>query len=130
MEHRLGHVGEFPDRNAVIVEAGGRSIGVFNVDGRFYAVKNVCPHKQAPICRGTLEGTMLPTDTPGHFEYGREDMVLKCPWHGWEFDLPTGECLFGVSDRRVKVYPVEVRDGQVYLEIGAGGVRGVHGVEA
>ena len=116
MEYHVGHISEIPDRKAVIVAAGAKSIGVFKVDDRLFAVKNVCPHRQAPLCRGTLGGTMLPTSKPGEFEYGLDGRVLKCPWHGWEFDLATGECLFGVSDRRVKVYPVEVRDGQVYVK--------------
>ena len=115
MQHRVGHLSEIPHREALIVDVNGRSIGVFNVDGRLYAVRNVCPHKQAPLCRGTVEGTMLPSK-PGELKYGYEDRVLKCPWHGWEFELETGECLFGVSGRRAKTYPVEVRDDQVYVE--------------
>lgn len=117
MEHHVGHVDEIPEKEAIIREAGGRSIGVFKVDGRLYAVKNVCPHKQAPLARGTVGGTMLPNCRPGELEFGLEDRVLKCPWHGWEFDLETGKCLFGVSDRRVATYPVEVRGDQVYVEI-------------
>ncbi len=116
MKHRVGHISEIPDREALIVTVNGRSIGVFNVDGRLYAVKNVCPHKQAPLCRGTVGGTMLPSK-PGEFEFGLEGRVLKCPWHGWEFDLATGECLFGISGRRVATYPVEVQDDQVFVEM-------------
>lgn len=117
MEHYVGNVDELPDRQARIVDISGRSIGVFKVDGQIYAVRNVCPHKQAPLCRGTIEGTMLPTSRPGELEFGLEGKILKCPWHGWEFDISTGECLFGVSGRRVKTYPVEVKGDQVYVEV-------------
>ncbi len=117
MDYHVGHIDELPDRKAVIVEAGGRSIGVFKVNDRLYAVKNVCPHKQAPLCRGALGGTMLPTNTPGEFNFGLEGRVLKCPWHGWEFDITTGACLFGVSTRRVKTYPVEVKAEEVYVKV-------------
>lgn len=116
MEHRVGNVSEIPDREALIVEVNGRSIGVFKVDEQFYAVRNVCPHKQAPLARGTVEGTMLPSK-PGELDYGYEDGILKCPWHGWEFDLETGKCLFGVSGRKAKTYPVKVKDSQVYVEM-------------
>lgn len=116
MEHHVGHVTQIPEREALIVTINNRSIGIFKVDGRLYAVKNVCPHKQAPLCRGTVGGTMLPS-RPGELEFGLDGGVLKCPWHGWEFDLSTGECLFGVSDRRVATYPVEVRNEQVYLKL-------------
>jgi nitrite reductase (NADH) small subunit len=116
LEHLVGHIEDIPDDEALIVTVSGRSIGVFNVDGRVYAVRNVCPHKQAPLARGTVGGTMLPS-RPGELDYGLEGKVLKCPWHGWEFDLETGECLFGVSGRRVKTYPVEVRDGQIFVSM-------------
>lgn len=116
MEHRVGNVSEIPDREALIVEVNGRSIGVFRVDEQFYAVRNVCPHKQAPLARGTVEGTMLPSK-PGELDYGYEDGILKCPWHGWEFDLETGKCLFGVSGRKAKTYSVKVKDSQVYVEM-------------
>ena len=55
-------VAELPPGSRRIVEIGIRSIGVFNVDNRFYAVRNLCPHQAAPLCRGTLSGTMLPAD--------------------------------------------------------------------
>lgn len=117
MEHHVGHVDEIPEKDALIVEAAGRSIGLFKVDGQLYAVKNVCPHKQAPLARGTVGGTMLPSANPGELEFGLDNRVLKCPWHGWEFDLETGKCLFGVSDRRVATYAVQIRDDQVYVEV-------------
>ena len=59
MEHCVGHVDEIPERDALIVDVNGRSIGVFKVDDRLYAVNNVCPHKAAPVARGTVGGTML-----------------------------------------------------------------------
>ncbi len=115
MEHYVGRTEQVPDRQALIVEIDGKSVGVFKIGDRLYAVRNVCPHKQAPLCRGTVGGTMLPS-RPGELEFGLEDRVLKCPWHGWEFDLETGQCLFGVSGRRVKTYPVRADEGHIYVE--------------
>ena len=98
-----------------IVDADGRSIGVFNVDGELFAVRNACPHQGAQLCLGTVSGTMLPSD-PYEYRYGRESRVLRCPWHGWEFDLETGEKLFDVTERaRVRTYPVSVEDGRVVI---------------
>ena len=58
---------------------------------------------------------MLPSD-PYEYRYGRESRVLRCPWHGWEFDLETGEKLFDVTERaRVRTYPVSVEDGRVVI---------------
>ena len=89
------------------------SVGVFNVNGEYVAVLNVCPHELAPVCRGPVGGTTLPS-LPGTWEWGREGEILSCPWHGWEFDLLTGQ---SVADPRVRVrrYPVEVEDGTVYV---------------
>ena len=105
--HEICSVTELPLGSRRIVEIGYRSIGVFNVDGRFYAVRNRCPHQGAPLCRGTLAGTMLPS-APGEYRYGLEGRVLRCPWHSWEFDVTTGEMVFVPDPMRVKTYTVTV----------------------
>ncbi len=97
------------------VEVKGHSIGVFNVNGGFIAVLNLCPHELAPVCRGRVGGTTLPSP-PGKFCWGREGEILACPWHGWEFDLLTGKAL---ADRRVRLrqYPVTVADDTLYVTL-------------
>lgn len=95
---------------------GGRSVGITNVDGTYYAVHNVCPHALAPICMGELKGTMLPS-RPGELEYGLEGLVLRCTWHGWEFDIRSGEALFGTDPRRLLTFPVRVEAGQVVVRM-------------
>ena len=117
MEHNVGRCTDIPEGEGLAVDIGGRPIGIFKVGEKVYAVKNMCPHKRAPLAKGTLEGTMLPTSCAGGFDYGMEGQVLKCPWHGWEFDIETGQCLFGVSDSRIKTYPVSVRDGEVFFDL-------------
>ena len=98
-----------------LVEVGGRSVGVFNVGGRFVAVLNVCPHELAPVCRGRVGGTTLPS-APGEYRWGREGEILACPWHGWEFDLLTGRAL---ADPRVRLrlYPVTVEDDTIFVTL-------------
>lgn len=106
-----------------IVEVEGRSIGIFNLRGRFVAVLNVCPHALGPVCRGRLGGTTLPSP-PGEFHWGREGEILACPWHGWEFDLLTGKALAD-PHKRLRCYPVTVREDMVYVilpELSAGAV--------
>jgi 3-phenylpropionate/trans-cinnamate dioxygenase ferredoxin subunit len=107
---------ELPAGARRVVSVGGRSIGVFNVGGALYAVRNACPHQGARLCEGTVGGTMLPSD-PCEYRYGLEGRVLRCPWHGWEFDLETGEKLFDpASNARVKTYRVAVEDGDVVID--------------
>lgn len=98
-----------------LVEVKRRSIGLFNVNGRFVAALNVCPHELAPVCRGRVGGTTLPSP-PGEYRWGREGEILACPWHGWEFDLLTGEAL---ADPRIRLrlYPVSVEDDTVYVTL-------------
>jgi nitrite reductase (NADH) small subunit len=116
MNYCVGSIDEIPKGKALIVDVKGISVGIFYEKGRVHAIRNVCPHKQAPICKGTICGTMLPSE-PSHFEFGLEGKVLKCPWHGWEFDLDSGKSLFGISNRKVKTYPVEVKNGSIYVEM-------------
>lgn len=113
-KHVICSVEELPPGSRKIVDIEGRSIGVFNVDGRYYAVRNVCPHHGAPLCLGEITGTMLPSE-PHQYVWGRERQILQCPWHGFEFDLETGRAIYDPNDLRVNVYPVAVEDGNVVL---------------
>ena len=98
---------ELPPGTRRIVTVGARSIGVFNVGGRYYALRNVCPHQGAPLCRGPLTGTTLP-GPPGSYRYAREGEILRCPWHGWEFDVTNGRSVFNPHAVRVRRYAVAV----------------------
>ncbi len=85
------------------------------------AVLNVCPHELAPVCLGRLTGMTLPS-APGEFRWGREGEILTCPWHGWEFDLLTGDCITDTRRLRtfpvkVETYPVTVEAESVYLDL-------------
>jgi nitrite reductase/ring-hydroxylating ferredoxin subunit len=95
-----------------IVQLGERSIGVFNVNGAFIAVLNVCPHELAPVCAGSVTGT-TERSAPGEYRYVRGGEILRCPWHGWEFDLLNGSCL--TDARTLKRFEVEVDQGMIYV---------------
>ena len=96
---------DLPPGERKIVEVGGREIGVFNLAGDFYALGNVCPHKGGPLCRGRLRPHVV-APAVYEIEHEREDEILKCPWHQWEFDLQTGQ---SKADPRLraKSYSVE-----------------------
>lgn len=85
-------------------------VGVFNVDGEYRALKSACPHQGAPLCQGKVTGTSEATFTPGELpgiRWTREGGIIRCPWHGWEFDIRTGKALCG-ERWRVATYDVEV----------------------
>ncbi len=112
---RVGHADEIPSGTCLQVEIAGRSLGIFRLGDQFQAVLNHCPHEGAPICQGTVRGTTLPS-APGTFQWGRENEILACPWHGWEFSLISGECL--TDRRRLATFPTKVTaDGTVYVRM-------------
>jgi nitrite reductase/ring-hydroxylating ferredoxin subunit len=105
--HVIGPAAEIPPGGRRLVDVAGRSIGVFNVRGRYYALRNACPHQGAPLCVGEVCGTAAPSP-PGEYRWEREGEILRCPWHGWEFDLLTGRSVFNPHGTRVRSYKVTV----------------------
>ena len=96
----------------------GKDIYVLRAsDDVWYAIKNTCPHHGAPLCLGRTDGTWLPS-SPGELEFGLEHRLIRCPHHGYEYDLETGKALFvpEVTDRIVR-YPVRVEDGRVLVSL-------------
>jgi nitrite reductase (NADH) small subunit len=107
--HMICPVRELPQGERKIVKLQGRSIGVFNIKGEYYALRNNCPHQGAELCEGKIQGIMLPSE-PGEYRYGRDGEIVRCPWHGWEFDIKTGKSVFDPFKCLVKTYDVEVVD--------------------
>ena len=113
----VGNETDFPVGKFVLLDVAGRDVGVIRLStGEMRAVRNRCPHKGAPICRGIVGGTWPPSG-PENLQFDRAGEILVCPWHGWEYDLQTGEELFQTSPTRLLMYPVTVENGQVYVSI-------------
>jgi nitrite reductase (NADH) small subunit len=106
---------QLPPGSRRIVQVGKLSIGVLNVDGRYHALLNRCPHHAAPLCEGVVKGTMEDT-APHEYSYGRHNQYITCPWHGYEFALDTGRPLLDIP-LRVPVFTVGVEDGDVVLYV-------------
>ena len=109
-----------PGERKIVVPFRGRAgIGVFNVNGTFHALRNICPHKIGPLCTGRVSGRTIadlpPSAQAGSVRYERDGEIIRCPWHLWEFEIATGRCLVD-SKVRVKTYPVRVEDGQIIVE--------------
>ena len=111
-----------PGQRRIVVPFRGRAgIGVFNVGGAFYALRNLCPHKSGPLCTGRVSGRIVadapPSDRPllvEDYEVERDGEIIRCPWHLWEFEIATGRCLVDPK-ARVKTYPVRIEDGMVVV---------------
>ena len=106
-KHVVGRVGEIPPGGRKIVVLEGRSIGVFNVQGTFYALRNACPHQLGPLCQGQITGLLTASDQQ-HLDLTREGEIIHCPWHGWEFDITTGRSIFNPHRLRVRAYDVTI----------------------
>ncbi len=101
------------------MQAGGREIGVFNVDGRFYGLPNLCPHQTGPLCEGRAATGTLAADAESDWKprWVMRDEVIACPWHGLEYHVPTGQCL-AFPEITLRRYPVEVRGDEVVVTVG------------
>ena len=93
-------LGALDAEGRTVVEEDGHEIAVFLVDGRVHAFANTCPHEGNPLVEGELLGT-----------------TLTCAYHSWKFDLETGACLFG--EEPVRLYPAELRDGEIWIQLRA-----------
>jgi nitrite reductase/ring-hydroxylating ferredoxin subunit len=99
---------EIPPGTRKLVEIGGRSIGVFNLGGEYFALRNRCPHQGGPLCAG-FQFAPLRSAGPGDYERGGDGEVIRCPWHGWEFEIRTGRSWFDPDRTRVRAYQATVR---------------------
>jgi nitrite reductase/ring-hydroxylating ferredoxin subunit len=116
VEHVVGTEADFPLDEMRIVEIEGRSVGVIRTPRGFFAMLNRCPHQLAEICRGQVGGTMLPS-RPQQYEFSDEALVVRCPWHRWEFELSTGRSFGATTRRRLMTFDVEVKDGSVVVKM-------------
>jgi len=111
---RVGPLSEISGEKCTIVTDGNLSIGVYKIDGVLYAIRNQCPHQGAPLCRGEVGETHAPSPANA-FEPALAGRVIRCPWHGWEFDIPTGKGLYDAK-ARVKTYATFVdEEGIVWI---------------
>ena len=96
---KVAEAGDVPAGTGKCVDAGGKQIAIFNVDGTFHAIDNTCLHLGGPLGEGELEGA-----------------VVTCPWHGWQYDVTTGGNLDDETER-VERYDVKVENGAVLVAV-------------
>ena len=96
---RVAGAGELGPGEGRVVDVEGRSVAFFNVDGRYYAIDNTCPHRGGPLGEGDLDGA-----------------VVACPWHAWRWDVTTGA---NVNNPAVTLscYPVTEEGGGIFVEL-------------
>lgn len=90
--------GELPPDTWALVDVDGTEVAVFNIDGRYYAIENVCTHDGGELTGGEVEGS-----------------VIVCPRHGARFSIITGEVLAPPAYEDLTTFPVRVEGGMVQL---------------
>ena len=113
--HIVATVDEIAPGQRRLVSVNGREIGIFNVDGEYFAVGNRCPHEGASLCKGRLVG-LVEASEPGSYQYSRRGELVRCPWHGWEFDLRTGKSWCEPDRTKVRSYELKVESGGALVE--------------
>jgi len=108
--HVIAPVSELPPGSRKFLILEDRPIAIFNVKGEFFGLLNRCPHQGAALCEGPLIG-LAEADLPGDIRYTRQGEILRCPWHGWEFDIRTGQSYCDPKKFRVPAYEVNVEPG-------------------
>ena len=107
-EQFVGKASEFKDGDRQIVRIGEQEIGIFKHEGSFYAYSNFCLHQGGPSCEGLtiarVEERLRPDKTSMGLHF-TNDMNFVCPWHGYEYDMKTGE---HVANRKLKLKKYEI----------------------
>ena len=115
--HDVGASDDFVPGRLYRIELNGRGLVLFRRDDQFFAMRDVCPHQGARLSDGWLQGTTLPCLPGTPIVYGRDQEIVVCPWHGWEFDGGTGCSIVDPDRARVRTYPAIVEDCRVIVEL-------------
>jgi nitrite reductase/ring-hydroxylating ferredoxin subunit len=115
-KHIVATTRELPPGSRKLVEVNGREIVVFNIAGEFFGVLNRCPHNGGSLCKGTLT-RRITSPEPGVYETPGGAELIRCPWHGWQYDVRTGQSWCEPERARTITYPVRIARGG---EIGGG----------
>lgn len=113
--HVVAAARDIPPGGRKLVTVRGRPIAVFNLDGAYYGLLNRCPHQGGSLCEGAVTG-LLESPAPGEYTYSRKGEIIRCPWHGWEFDIRTGQSWCDPERIRTRAYKVELAPGQAVVE--------------
>lgn len=112
--------GDVPERGRTIVDIDGTEIGIFRLDGQLFAYANVCAHAGGPVCQGMLiprvETVIGPRNVTFGDVYSEQDLHIVCPWHGYEYDVRTGEHPAS-PDVRLRSYEVSEQDGEICVRL-------------
>lgn len=98
---KVANVSDLPSGRAMVVEVSGRQIALFNINGEFYALDNICAHRGGPLGEGFVDNN---------------NMTVQCPWHGWTYSLANGASLIDPM-ARVETFEVIIQGDEIKLSL-------------
>lgn len=114
-KHVVARVEEVVPGKPLVRRVNGRQVGLFNLGGEYYALLNRCPHQSAELCRGRITH-LVQSKRAGEFRVSRDGEFIKCPWHGWEFDIRTGQSWCDPGSMYVRQFGVKVEPGETLVK--------------
>ena len=122
-EVAIGKAAAFPNPGRKVIDVDGTAVGVFRLDNRFMAYENVCPHMGGPVCQGKIiarvEEKVATDKTSLGLSFSKDHTNVVCPWHGYEFDIATGQHQ-GNPRMRLRPVKIEVVDGDLVVTLPEG----------
>ena len=109
--HIVARTSDIPPGGNKVVGVDGRDIVIFHVNGEFFALLNRCPHAGAPLEKAACVAR-LTSPEPGIYQRSRVGELLRCAWHGWEFDMRNGQSYFDPKRVKIRSYPVAIESGE------------------
>ncbi len=114
-KHVVAPTSDIPPGTRKLFSVKGRPIAIFNLEGAYYGMLNRCPHQGGSLCDGIVTG-LVEAPQPGEYVYSRKGEIIRCPWHGWEFDIRTGQSYCDPERIRTRAYPVASEHGAKLVE--------------
>ncbi|HEV7276601.1 MAG TPA: Rieske (2Fe-2S) protein [Devosiaceae bacterium] len=113
--HVVGKASELEPGERLATTIRGRPVVIFNLHGEYYGLLNRCPHQGAELSKGVVGGIAV-ADGPGEARCIRPGDFIRCPWHGWEFDIRTGQSWCDPGRYSIKQYQVAVERGDAIVK--------------
>ncbi len=109
--HIVATVDEIAPGTSKVVTVNGREVGVFNIGGEFFALLNRCPHMAADLCKGAIV-PLVQSNGVGDYQLHRHGEFIRCPWHGWEFEIRSGQSYCDPRRTKIRKFDVKVEPGE------------------
>lgn len=116
--YHVTSVDDMEEGDRLLVDIDGQSIAIFRGSEEFYAISNYCQHQGGPMCKGRMLNPLDSKKNEDKWELSQDSEVptVSCPWHGWEYELETGQHV-APTKYNLPTYDTMVKDGKLYVKV-------------